>query len=158
MLIQLQHEENKEKGKNSSAKCLWIIWCLGISLLTIMAFARSFSLLSRMDYRHNLTTFPSQCGSWVNTGCSYVTMSNCTKADSIITSRNLTFSTPFAITVNQPIHTCTRSVKGAVLQAPHNLEKLNEFQDLIHVTFSSTILGFINDMYMQTYWNQTAGV
>jgi hypothetical protein len=68
-----------------------------------------------------------------------------------------TFVTPYAITVNGPIQNCASSV-GATLQSPSDLEHQTTFQDLIHLTFSSTVLGFIDDMYMQTYWNATAAV
>lgn len=83
---------------------------------------------------------------------------NCLEYTTVQKKHNITFSTPFPITVNGPIHNCAGSVRGATLQYPLDLEKLTTYQDLIHVTFSSTLLGFIDDMYMQTYYNATARV
>ena len=80
-------------------------------------------------------------------------MNTCIRAS--IKNKN-TFKTPIALTVNNPIQSCAKSVRGANLQTPKNLETLSSFQDLIHITFSSDILGFVDDMYLQTYYNSTA--
>lgn len=157
MRVQLEAEE--EKTKSSNNRCLWVVYCCLILFCLIMALARFGSLCSRVSYRKSITTFPSQCGDWaINAGCSYITMNDCLEYTTVQKKRNNTFSTPFPITINGPIANCAGSVKGASLQSPADLEKQTTFQDLIHVTFSSTLLGFIDDMYMQTYWNATAAV
>lgn len=58
--------------------------------------------------------------------------------------------------MNKYIETCATSQLGSKLVVPKDLSSLTDWQDMIHVTFTSSIFGFIDDMYMQSYFNATA--
>jgi len=77
---------------------------------------------------------------------------NCVRGDEVIAQNSTTtYTTLIPKVLNFEIATCAGNVAGAKLQSPSNLSSLTGYQDLIHVTFTSTVLGFIDDMYMKTY-------
>jgi hypothetical protein len=92
---------------------LFLIYFISIILVTICAFARFSSLLSRYSYRENLTTFPEACGSWsVENGCTRVSLfaDQCTRPGDITTDglSNI-FNVTEAIVVNDKINICVKS-------------------------------------------------
>ena len=50
--------------------------------------------------------------------------------------------------INAQIVACTESLSSSKLQFPDDLAELNEVGELIHITWVSNTIGFIDDMYI----------
>ena len=124
----LENELNEIRPKKRMSTCtivLFVIYFTSIVLVTVCAFARFSSLLSRYNFRKNLTTFPDQCSSWsIENGCTRVSFiaDQCTRAEKIPTDglSNI-FNVTQAIVVNDKINICVKSEPYARLQYPKTL-------------------------------------
>ena len=68
-------EIRPKKRMSTCTIVLFVVYFGSIVLVTVCAFARFSSLLSRYDFRKNLTTFPTECSSWaVENGCTRVSL------------------------------------------------------------------------------------
>ena len=68
----------------------------------------------------------------------------------------VSFNSSQAAMLNSKIYECIeKSITGKIME-PKDLWSSTEFQDLIHISWSSHSLGLIDDVYIQTYLNKTA--
>lgn len=136
-----------------------MVYCVLAVLVFIMAICRFSSLVAHNSWRKAQTTFPASCADWsIAAGCTYITMTECTRGSDIIGSEYTTFSTNDQAAINKKIAVCANSISGAKLQSPKDLSSLLVAQNLVHVTFSSALFGFIDDMYLQTYFDSEHAV
>lgn len=142
-----------KKKKSIGTIIMYAAYLLIVTLLLVMAIARFSSLCAKESFRKNLTTFPTSCSSWaLKNGCTYVSIyqDQCTNVKTIPQNYNNSFVNVTAQTLNQKVNYCIDKHAAAKLQSPKNLESATNFQDLIHVTWTSAVLGVIDDMYIQT--------
>ena len=126
---------------------------VGVFIVTVTRFT---ALVAHSEARKNIILFPSGCSDWTSdAGCCYITMeNNCVNKDEIESnSYSIAFDSDkvSAQLLNEQIETCGRDMAQAKLQSPKKLSDETGYQDLIHVTFTSAIFGFIDDMYLETY-------
>ena len=143
----------KGKKKSVGTIILYIAYAFIVILLLVMAIARFSSLCAKEDFRKNLSVFPNSCSSWsVDNGCTYVSLysSQCTRAESIPQTFVNSFINVTPATLNQKINTCIDKHAAAKLQSPKSLSSQTNYQGLIHVTWTSALLGVIDDMYIET--------
>lgn len=60
-----------------------------------------------------------------------------------------------AVVINDKIDLCCKNFPYADLKYPKTLKELQDFQDFVHITWTSPVLGIMDDMYIQTYLNTT---
>ena len=64
-------EDNKKIGRWQ--KVLFVAYCLLVSALVVMFFARFCSLVARKDFRKNTVAYPSACSTWaLHGGCTRI--------------------------------------------------------------------------------------
>ena len=68
----------------------------------------------------------------------------------------MSFNSSQAAMLNSKIYECVEKSVAAKILEPKDLWSSTEFQDLIHISWSSHSLGLIDDVYIQTYLNKTA--
>lgn len=67
-----------------------------------------------------------------------------------------TFNTTQAAAINSKLYECIeRSILGKI-QYPPDLSSSMLWQDFVHITWSTQTLGVIDDIFIQTYLNETA--
>ena len=111
------------------------------------------ALFRRVKWRNDLDgQFPSGCGSWAKNGCTRVelTAGECVRPESITTNNSLVFNVQVDTLLNTEIEQCIIKERSAKLMSPSDLSELSTPGNLIHVTFNSAIVGFIDDMYIIT--------
>ena len=124
-------------------------------MLSLMAFVRIFVLSRRVEWRNNLEEFPTACGDWAaQCGCTRLTLAKegCVRTGDLATTSTIVLDVGSDDELlNQRIVKCTHNISGAKLHSPSGLRHESNPVGLIHVTFQSTFMGFIDDMFMQTY-------
>lgn len=126
-----------------------------------MVGARLCTMGSRVKYRHTLVqdlTFPTECPDWTDkSGCTRISIyeQGCVDTGNLTNYRN-TFNLTQPEALNSKIAECLgKSVPGKI-QYPPLLDAATEWQPIIHVTWSSEYIGSIEDMFIETYLNDTA--
>jgi len=110
------------------------------------------------QYYKNITTFPSSCAPYAENGCTRIVQadSGCINQGTIPTTNYTVFdiNTDDFQSINNVIEECTQQVNGAKLQSPSNLEDLSSLPQLVHITFQSTICGFLDDMFINVFYDE----
>lgn len=153
-LMRAQQVEEEQKKTHRWSRILWIIYICFIVLIGTMSFVRLVSLFRRIKWRNDLDDqFPTACGNWSEShGCTRVTLESagCTRPEEITKENSLIFQVNVDRLLNTQIYECVKSIDGAKLMHPSDLNESDENNQLIHVTFNSAIFGFIDDMFIIT--------
>ena len=114
-----------------------------------MFWARFCSLCARRDFRKSTVTYPSGCSSWaLNGGCTYISPSDCYNEGKIPEEYSIMWQTS-PLEMNNAINTCVDRSLVAKFQSPKNgVYQNTELQPFIHVTWSTGLLGVIDDMFL----------
>ena len=144
-------EENRKQTKLKRG--LWIIYIVGICFVGVLLFCRIVSLSRRYGWRHDLNGMPDACGDWAaKSGCTRVGIheADCTRPGSIPTKNNVIFKVGDGNNrlINNIIYNCVNDNHASKVMSPDNLSESTEIDKLIHITWTSTFFGFIDDMYM----------
>jgi len=151
MAGQMKHEN----AKNTKLKRgLWIVYIIGICFIGVLLFCRLVSLCRRYSWRNDLSNdMPEACGSWAEkSGCTRIGIheADCTRPGNIPTKNNIIFKVGDGNNrlINNIIAKCVNSNHSSRIMSPDNLSDSTEIDKLIHITWTSTFFGFLDDMYM----------
>jgi hypothetical protein len=53
-----------------------------------------------------------------------------------------------AVVMNDKIDLCCKNFPYASLKYPKSLKEMQDFQDFVHITWTSPVLGIMDDMYI----------
>ena len=128
-------------------------------MLVFIFLGRFISVCSRSSFRANLTSYPTQCSSWAEeSGCTRLSIysDQCTRPETIPGTYVNSFNSTQPAMLNAKIQECAaKSILGKI-QYPPNLGGQTVWQPFIHITWSSKTLGILDDVFMETYLNETA--
>ena len=145
-------EENAKQAKLK--RILWIVYIVGISFIGFLFFVRLVSLCRRMEWRNDLDgKFPSDCGDWAKKcGCTRIALKSdeCVRAGDITTENAIVFDVGANNDrmLNNRLAHCAKMHHSSKLMSPRDLADSTESGQLIHITWTSAVFGFLDDMYV----------
>ena len=139
-------------------RVLWLIYCGLVIFIGLLAFVRLCSLLYRIRWRNDLDgNFPSDCGDWAKKcGCTRVLLDKdqCVREDEIPSRYTIAFNVGEESTddrvLNSRIHECVQNSHSSKLITPKDLGSSSKSGELIHISWTSAVFGFLDDMYIKT--------
>lgn len=139
---------------------LFVGYIILIIALVFMFGARFCSLVARREFRKDTVSYPTKCSHWaLNDGCTRVAPSstNCYNYGSIPDDYIITFDADAQV-LNQAIQHCVEHQFVAKFQSPKDgISTSTLYQDFVHVTWSTGLLGVIDDMFLKTYQDSITG-
>lgn len=152
MLIEAQQEVESNKKVGRWLKVLYVAYILLIILLVFMFGARFCSLCSRGEFRKTQKTYPEACSNWASHGgCSKISIyqDQCVGSGNIPIHYSNTFTSVDPNVLNTEIQNCVDRSLIAKFQYPKkNLDESDSWQPFIHVTWTTSLLGVIDDMFI----------
>ena len=133
-------------------RCLFTTYLVALILIFFLALLRFKALVNHSEWRESLQgDFPSACGEWAERcGCTRLTPltpeSDVRIGDLLEQYNTIEFIDRDSI--NDTIAKCISAQSGAKLQSPDVIQD-SEIGELIHVTWVSTMIGFLDDMYIK---------
>ena len=96
---------------------------------------------------------PDACGDWAKkSGCTRIGIheADCTRPGSISTQNNIIFTVGDGNNrlINNIIYNCVNKNGVSRIMSPDNLDMSTEIDQVIHITWTTTFFGFLDDMYM----------
>ena len=137
-------------------RVLWLIYCGLVIFIGLLAFVRLCSLLYRIRWRNDLDgNFPSDCGDWAKKcGCTRVVLDKdqCVRTDDISTNYAIAFNVGENDdrVLNGRIAECVDKNHSSKLISPRGLKTSTKSGELIHISWTSAVFGFLDDMYIMT--------
>jgi hypothetical protein len=152
MLMQQEQDKLDSEKVSRWQKVLYVAYIMLIVTLVAMFGARFSSLCAKRDFRKFTVTYPTACSDWaLDGGCTYISLTDCYN-EGKIPDTYVTMWETTALEVNNAINSCVDRSLVAKFQSPHNgIYQNTDFQPFIHVTWTTGLLGVIDDMFLQTY-------
>ena len=141
-------------------RVLWIFYMIYLVFVVFFTVLRFMTLLKNkgsLDDIMKANTFPTGCSSWASTSAGNCTrivkkQSGCVRYDTLTKYWTAWDEDKVdAAMLNSKLSKCIGTVSGAKLHEPSDLASKTTYVPLIHVSFASTIFGFIDDTYISTY-------
>ena len=129
--------------------------------ITLMSFLRLFSVFMHMKWRSDLYgEYPTACGDWaVDNGCTRVQLEGegCVRAKDIVTENSVIFEDlTDENELNSAISDCIENKDSWKIMSPDNLDSLQSFAPVVHITIGSAFFGFLDDLYIQSQTYRSA--